>query len=94
MHLFAFVFIKCYIYEQKDTVYICTQTEYIIYTYIYICIYICIYTHIYVLIYTCVCVYDDYIYHINCYSSLLSAFCISPVNEKKWYFNRLLQLIN
>lgn len=31
----CFVFIKCYIYEQKDTVYICTQTEYMIYTYIY-----------------------------------------------------------
>lgn len=35
----CFVFIKCYIYEQKDTVYICTQTEYMIYTYIYACVY-------------------------------------------------------
>ena len=56
MHLFAFVFIKYYIYEQKDTVYIGTQTEYIIYIYTYMCIYIYMYVHIY----TCVCIYYDY----------------------------------
>jgi len=49
MHLFTFVFIKYYIYEQKDTVYICTQTEYIIYT--CVCIYISIYMYVYKLLF-------------------------------------------
>lgn len=45
-----------------------------------------IYIHICVFIYTCMCIYTHVcvyimiiIYHINCYLSLLSAICISPI---------------